>query len=179
VTAQDTSDEWARNEYFKLVDIVQAFDQRLLTIKGWGVTLSLAAVTGGFQYRAVGFFLVAALSGLTFWIIEWVTKLHQMRYYARMREIEVRRAELTVDPQAIQSPRIDWSWNNPPGRGTDVAAASASPRPFEAASPWEALFYPHVCLPHVLSVAAGALLVALGIDGLVALRLLEPLAPGR
>ena len=29
-------------EYFKLVDLVRDVDQRLLTIKGWGVTLGLA-----------------------------------------------------------------------------------------------------------------------------------------
>lgn len=36
-------------EYTKLLDIVNGFDQRLLTVKGWGVTLSLASLGLGFQ----------------------------------------------------------------------------------------------------------------------------------
>lgn len=49
-------------EYYKLTDIVTAFDQRLLTIKGWGVTLSLFSLGLGFQNDHYGLFLVAALS---------------------------------------------------------------------------------------------------------------------
>jgi hypothetical protein len=37
-------------EYFSLVKSVSDFDQRLLTVKSWGVTLSLAALGFGFQY---------------------------------------------------------------------------------------------------------------------------------
>jgi hypothetical protein len=36
-------------EYFKLVDLVSDIDHRLLTIKGWGVTFSLASLGFGFQ----------------------------------------------------------------------------------------------------------------------------------
>src|SRR6185503_10660426 len=41
-------------EYAKLVDIVTTYDQRLLTIKGWGVTLSLASLGLGFQQNHYG-----------------------------------------------------------------------------------------------------------------------------
>ena len=57
-------------EYGKLVDIVTSYDQRLLTIKGWGVTLSLASLGLGFQQNHYGLFLVAAASGFAFWLLE-------------------------------------------------------------------------------------------------------------
>jgi hypothetical protein len=66
-----------QTEYGKLVDIVSAFDQRLLTIKGWGVTLSLASLGVGFQQNHYGPFLVAAASGLASWLLEATTKSHQ------------------------------------------------------------------------------------------------------
>jgi hypothetical protein len=66
-------------EYAKLTEIVSAFDQRLLTIKGWGVTLGLASLGLDFQQEHYGLFLVAAASGLAFWLLEATTKLHQIR----------------------------------------------------------------------------------------------------
>jgi len=97
---------------------VNEFDQRLITVKGWGVTLSLAALAWGFQYAHYGLFLVAALSGLTFWLIEVTMKRHQMRYYLRMREIEVLQYDRgrseddrSEDAKTLSSPRIDSSWS--------------------------------------------------------------------
>ena len=73
-----------KEEYYTLTDIVAGFDQRLLTIKGWGVTFSLATLALAFQQNHYGLFLVAAASALAFWVIEGSVKLHQMRYYPRM-----------------------------------------------------------------------------------------------
>lgn len=64
------SEGFLSKEYFTLEDIVKDFDQRLITVKGWGVTLSLAALGFGFQFQHYGFFLVAAASGIGFWAIE-------------------------------------------------------------------------------------------------------------
>ncbi len=58
---------------------VADFDQRLLTVKGWGVTLSLPALGLGFRYRVYGFFLIAAAGSLAFWVIEHAAMRHQMR----------------------------------------------------------------------------------------------------
>ena len=46
-------------EYYRLADIVAGFDQRLLTVKSWGVTFSLATLALGFQQDHYGLFLVA------------------------------------------------------------------------------------------------------------------------
>lgn len=78
-------------EYFVLNEMVTSFDQRLLTVKGWGVTLSLVALGLGFQYKSFGMFLVSAVSSIAFWWLEAVMKTHQMRFYPRLREIEVNR----------------------------------------------------------------------------------------
>lgn len=103
-----------QTEYFKLVDLVTAFDQRLVTIKGWGVTLSLASLGVGFQQSHYGRFLVATVSAVAFWVVEGSTKLHQMQHYPRMREIEVAafnlyRADTKDGP--VSSPLLDWSWD--------------------------------------------------------------------
>jgi len=56
------SDAFERDEYLSLTRTLAEADQRLLTVKGWGVTLSLVALGLAFQYRAYGLFLVAAIS---------------------------------------------------------------------------------------------------------------------
>src|SRR5437879_9503907 len=105
------SEDFLSKEYFTLEDIVTDFDQRLTTVKGWGVTLSLAALGFGFQFQHYGFFLVAATSGIGFWAIESSIKKHQMRFYVRMREIEVLVFNLTSeDSSQIVTPQINWSW---------------------------------------------------------------------
>src|SRR5262245_53385523 len=98
-------------EYFALVKSVSEFDQRLLTVKSWSVTLSLAALGFGFQYRSYGLFLVAAASSLAFWSLEGTIKRQQMRYYPRMRQIEVNRYIRAGErDKAFSAPRMDWSW---------------------------------------------------------------------
>jgi len=163
-----------RAEYGRLADAVAAFDARLVTIKGWGVTLSLASLGLGFQQDHYGLFLVAALSGLAFWVVESSTKLHQMRHYPRMREIEVLADRLygvdVEDGTRVSSPRIDWGWTvaGPALQGN--APATGPPRPW---GPGDAqrlvrgqpLLYPHVAFPHAISVVAGAVLFAVGLAG--------------
>ena len=156
-------------EYYEILKIVGEFDGRLMTVKGWGVTLSLAALAWGFQYGHYGLFLVSALSGLGFWLIEGTMKRHQLRYYLRMREIEVLQYQRGVDEKARaqSSPRIDSSWSY---AGT-LYAGTGSPeyQPLAVQGPRRsyrlAWFFPHVFLPHLVSVLAGLALLVLGIRG--------------
>lgn len=157
-------------EYYRLVGIVSDFDKNLLTVKGWGVTLGLAALAWGFEKQHYGLFLVAALSGVAFWTIEAVMKRHQMRYYVRMREIEVIGAELSQgalqDKKRASSPLIDWSWQEAPGvfakggRTPLPPVEYGSPNPYTAYA-WAA-FFPHVFLPHLITALAGGVLFVLG-----------------
>ncbi len=167
-------------EYFKIVDIVTAFDQRLLTIKGWGVTLSLASIGIGFQQRHYGLFLVAAISGLAFWLVEGVTKIHQMRYYPRMGDIEVAAYNLyraDTEDGPVSSPLIDWGWytagprvRGGPARG-DPNVPCRWPNSVDRDGSLlgrlgaKSLAYPHVLFPHLVSFTVGAVLFLIGISG--------------
>jgi hypothetical protein len=177
-----------QTEYYKIADTVASFDQRLLTIKGWGVTFSLAAIGLGFQQKHYGLFLVAAVSAIAFWLIEASTKLHQMRYYPRMGDIEVASYDLyrtDTDHGPISAPLIDWSWytawprlrgsgrrpwyrpwplswkkhdeKNPhvPGRWEDINHKPGK-------SP---MLFPHVAMPHLITVLLGIILFCLGLAG--------------
>src|SRR5262249_61284254 len=101
-------DDTELQEYFVLEKAISEFDQRLLTVKGWGVTLSLAALGFGIQYRSYGLFLVAAASSVAFWTLEGTIKRHQMRHYFRMLQIEV-----NSHTHRLLAPRIHWSWMQP------------------------------------------------------------------
>ena len=175
-------------EYYRLVDIVASFDQRLLTVKSWGVTLSLATLALGFQQDHYGLFLVAAAGALGFWLIEGSTKSHQIRYYPRMSDIETIAHELygehTMQGTA-SSPLINWGWQTAAQRiwgerFTWGKLSKSSPRGAQrdpqVPQRWEAvdrdsrvndwiLLWPHVALPHAIAVALGLALFVLGLIG--------------
>jgi hypothetical protein len=164
------SDDPLLKEYYTLVEIVTEFDRRLTTVKSWGVTLSLASLGFGFQYKHYGFFIIAAASGLAFWCIEAAIKKHQMRYYPRMREIEVIRYQQEPEGNTIAStPRIDWSWsqaerelNKGPNELSNEEGQQRLMKPPKLRGKsrgyrwiWLAA---HVSLPHALSLVLGIVL---------------------
>jgi hypothetical protein len=162
-------------EYYRLVDIVAAFDQRLLTVKSWGVTFALATLGLGFQQDHYGLFLVAAAGALSFWMIETSMKLHQMRFYPRMGDIEMIAFEqfgLPTPAGVISTPLIDWSWFTARPRviGGKSRGDPRTPerRPDICTDPLRKRLlplYPHVALPHVIVVVLGIVLFALGLLG--------------
>jgi hypothetical protein len=165
-------------EYYKIADLVTSFDQRLLTIKGWGVTLSLASIGLGFQQSHYGLFLVAALGGLSFWIVEATTKFHQLRYYPRMGDIEVACYDLfraDSDHGPASSPLIDWGWYTAKRRvrGGPKKGESHIPQRWPEDNTLSAgrrvrfstMLYPHVMFPHVIAMIAGTVLFVVGLTG--------------
>ena len=169
-------------EYYRLADLVAGFDQRLLTVKSWGVTFALVTVGLGFQQAHYGLFLVAAAGALGFWLIEGVTKSHQMRFYPRMRDIEVIAHELYGEQTArgrVSSPLIDWGWGTAaqriwgerPGRGPVGARRDPDvPQRWPDVSDAQGakvriLLWPHVALPHAVAVALGLVLFVVGLSG--------------
>ena len=162
-------------EYYVLFDTVNEFDRRLITVKGWSVTLSLAAMAGAFQFHHKGMLLVAILSSVGFWILDGLMKRYQSRYYVRMREIEV----LAARGEPLRSPLIDWSWTTAPAhfarrRGASRVAGPPQPPllygedlPAGEENSHSSSFYnlvwlsPGVALPHAVAFVGGFAVLAL------------------
>jgi hypothetical protein len=158
-------------EYYEIHKTVKEFDKNLLTVKGWGVTLTLAALAWGFKDGHFGLFLVASLSGLSFWLVEGTMKRHQMRFYLRMREIEVIRYHQAKDEKAKEasSPRIDSSWSRAGSFYKGRCSKNYCPAVFEGPRKFYrwAWIFPHVAFPHIVGVAAGVVLFFLGFYGML------------
>jgi hypothetical protein len=104
-------------EYYALLGVVSSYDGWLLIVKGWSVTLSLAALGLGFQQRHYALFFLAAVTGAAFWYLDGLMKGFQYRYYVRMREIEYTAYLINAVPlggkyrhSKISAPRIDMTW---------------------------------------------------------------------
>jgi hypothetical protein len=167
-------------EYYALLDAVAGADDRQITVKGWSVTLSLAALGLGFQQQHYALFALGAATAAAFWFLDALTKGHQFRYYSRMRDIEL--AAYLLNSVALKgldqvsAPRIDMTWgykgedrdwrNDPPERrkGNDIRRRLR-------------LRYvvPTVSVPHVLAVILGsALFCAAQFEWLEGLAPLKP-----
>jgi hypothetical protein len=174
------SDELRRElrvEYWKLADTVASFDQRMLTVKGWGVTLSLAALAWGFEKQHYGLFLIAALSSAGFWAIEGLFKRHQMRSYVRMRDIEVTLWEAASEQlpsgATISSPLVDWAWKlaNDYYSGKAQGSLPKPDRYGERGSYRRTWGFGSIALPHVIAFVAGVSFFMLGIFGCLGMKL--------
>jgi hypothetical protein len=106
-------------EYYALLDVISKYDGWLLIVKGWSVTLSLAALGIGFNQRHYVLFAIAAVTGAAFWYLDGLMKGFQYRYYVRMREIEytaylinsVTFKDELYGENEISAPRIDMTWD--------------------------------------------------------------------
>jgi hypothetical protein len=120
-------------EYYAILNVVSSYDGWLLGVKGWSVTLSLAALGLGFQQQHFALFALAAASGAAFWTLDALMKGFQYRYYVRMREIEY--TAYLINPvilggeyleEEISAPRIDMTWGF---KGYPVDKDTGKPRP--------------------------------------------------
>ncbi len=91
-------------------------------------------------------------------------KRHQMRYYPRMREIEVNRYIRAGDQdRPFSAPRIDWSW----AQASELFHGKLNePGPPQTSKPtrsyaWAWLLL-HVAVPHVVTFLIATLLFGLG-----------------
>lgn len=95
-------------EYFKLQDFYEDFDKRIQIIKGWSITIALAAIAAGLNYKNEYLGLFASLSAVVFWIIETIWKIFQ--YHYRPRIVEIENAMKTNDLDTIIPLQIYSSW---------------------------------------------------------------------
>lgn len=171
--AQDATFQTAlAAEYAALVRTVSEFDGRLLTVKSWSVTLSLAGIGLGFQQQHYALFALAAATGAAFWLIEAMTKRHQVRYYPRMRQIEAWSAaagnDLRIGDVPVSAPRIDAAWTAA-GRADPAAALAEPPREMTSDEirrmRRHVAWLPHVFVPSAFAVVLGLALTVLAATG--------------
>jgi hypothetical protein len=166
-------------EYYALVDAVSGYDGRFMIIKGWSVTLSLAALGLGFQQQHYALFALAAATALGFWFLDVLAKGHQMRYYVRMRDIEVAAYAInSVELSGlgrVSAPRIDVSWGYR-GQAEDWRTDAPIRRGRDEILRMLRLRYvmPGVALPHVVAVVLG---VGLFLAALVDVPWLDTMQP--
>lgn len=160
-------------EYAILQDQITAHDGRIMSVKGWSVTLSLAAITLGFQTGHFALFGLAAFTASGFWFLDGLLKGYQVRHYTRINEIEVIAAELfSVDIPGhgpASSPQISWSWFNAAGprRPPEMRTVEDNNNALR-----KTFVYANVMIPHVVAVGLGIALfvaAALGAPGLASL----------
>jgi hypothetical protein len=132
-------------EYYALLNVITSYDGWLLIVKGWSVTLSLAALGLGFQQRHFALFALGATTAAGFWYLDGLMKGYQYRYYVRMREIEytaylINRVPLggAYRDNEISAPRIDMTW---PFKGYPVDRYTHVPLPIPP--PWLARVFRH------------------------------------
>ena len=62
MSSQD--DPFLKEEYLRLHDIVEDFDQKALTIKAWSVTLAMAGVGAAFTQKVAVLLLLAGVASM-------------------------------------------------------------------------------------------------------------------
>ena len=165
-------------EYYAIMKVVSEYDSRLMIIKGWSVTLSLAGIGLAFSEGHYSLFALAAFSAGGFWYVETLMKQHQLHYYARMRDIEVSSfhlEHLNIVGRLMSAPQIDWSWgfngkSDTPLPDRPQRRSPAEVRTLLARAPW----MPWVAIPHALAVVLGVLLFVLALTGTPGFSELKP-----
>jgi hypothetical protein len=132
-----------RQEYFKVIDILQSYDPYFLSIKNWGVTVSGAAIVLSASHKSPSAFLLVSILALGFWTTEVHFKLLQIGHTRRAIELERSLSDLDTAESRPPSPRILGAlWeelaNNSRGHRWRLVVRS-----------------PEVMFPHVFFVAIG------------------------
>jgi len=130
-----------REEYFKVVDVLQSYDPYFLTIKNWGVTPIALSVS---QKSSSAFLLVCVLA-VGFWTTEVRFKLLQLGHTLRATELERYLSDPDTAASKPQTPRVLAAF------GEESALNIRNHR-------WRSVFlWPQVMFPHVFFVAVGIL----------------------
>lgn len=128
--------ETLKDEYFKILEMTERFDEKAVVMKGWSITLSTGAIGAALIKNMPALLLLAAAGAFFFWVIESFWKSFQSAHYVRIKAIEAYFAgdDASIEPLQIQSTWMS-AWHAGlsarwPGRMADL----------------------HVCLPHVVIV---------------------------
>ena len=133
-------------EYLHLYGIYEGYNAQVLELKGWSVTIGLAALIGVYTTGAsasgrIGVVL-AALASIPFWLIETFWKVFQTAGLSRINELELCAANKFQGCQPMQA-AASWRGAFEAGR-YDLWMGTA--------------FDWHVLLPHLVLLVGGLLL---------------------
>jgi hypothetical protein len=140
-----------KDEYILIQNVIQGFDARAITIKGWSITFSMVVLIGAFASHVPIAFLIASFSALLFWLIEGTWKIFQHAYYGHSLEIERYFSGEIEDMVPLQAGH---AWFN----------SLRTMRKIEFVS---ILFYGNVLLPHVVIIAGGVILYFMYLNNLI------------
>jgi hypothetical protein len=133
-----------KEEYLALQDTINGYDGRVLNIKTWSITFSLAVFGTVFSANVPeDLLLLASFSSILFWIIETYWKIFQQSFYKRTRDIE-----MFLNGKRMERFRLL----------NITGSFDHESRRFMKNQWWRIMFTPQVYLPHLL-IAIGALMV--------------------
>ncbi len=98
----------AVQEYFHLSSILESYDEKILTIKGWGVTVSLVLLGTAVLRKSRPTLLVSGLGAVAFWLLEAYYGIIARAHADRVVELE---RSLRTGSAAVPSPAIYSSWS--------------------------------------------------------------------
>ncbi|QBF31457.1 hypothetical protein [Thalassococcus sp. S3] len=132
-------------EYQTLYQVYEAYQEQMLTLKEWSVTVGLSALVaaylvGGQKIRRMGVVL-AALISVPFWIIDTMWKMYQKASLVRLELIE-HCVRYNIECVPMQS----------------VASWQASYSSFDFWDWISTAINPNVCLPHIVLLLLGLFL---------------------
>ena len=149
-------------EYFALLAIVENYNDQSLVIKGWSVTVGIAALIAAYSQPLsegagrVGVF-VAALATLPFYLTDALWKTYQDAYAVRITAIEAQyRGPFNVDfglPQSWSDVGLLQSWSDWENAYDSYSLQSIM-------NYLGALINPSVFMPHVFVLIVGIVLAA-------------------
>lgn len=102
------------NEYELVYQIYEGYNEQLLTLKGWSVSIGIAALIAAYtkpisSSGRIGV-LLAALSAIPFWLTETFWKLFQRTSLDRLTEIEACQTGAPVRDDACIAAQISTVW---------------------------------------------------------------------
>jgi len=134
------------SEYNLLIELYESYNDQILILKGWSVTVGVAALIAAYTQSVsssgrIGV-VIASLSALPFWAMETSWKLFQNAYLERIVQIELCFDGMGKDCRPAQ---VLGSWR----------ASYAD----DKVTDWlQTAILPHVFLPHLVLLAGGLVL---------------------
>ena len=80
--------EFLSQEYFEIMKVISNYDNILMIIKGWSITIGIALIGYSLKYNKRSILLVCAFCALCFAFVDAKFKEYQTNYYGRMQTIE-------------------------------------------------------------------------------------------